>query len=723
MPTDTVDHVTAVLRLVEPVLAVFALHAQISAGLWRRNGLSMREQNVHYTGVTLRDRTFALDLFLLQAVACVLQPDHLLRLLVAQFDMVSWFAAPPQSTFEPAQALFLAEECLQLVTGTWWGPCRLCRHASCSVPDPILDDMRTQRWCRSGGSAVLGSRACVSGASWCTHCWAATPPTRSWPRWSSMSSPSRPSLTRCSKRLQTFGTALEGRGGGCATTAVAGAVLADLRGVGGRARFPDGGAHGFYELKEASYAEYEPYFFYARRQERERADEGARAHQQRTAGTAWAPPRWQRPSCAFARLRHIMATPTFLALVGYPLLNYCDAVRDASASGTSRARAASLTRRVGADAVGNGGSKEAAFIPANAPVSQTLVEMALHLAMLAVTDAADAAWVAPDADEAVCTLSARVGRNADGSGLPTWSSFVLLATHAPLLARAAGHASGDHGAMTTTLLRVWVELYQERRMGWIHRPLTWLLDQMYALGDATARALVATVRPPAASVAAVPAPTEAAGDDEEAQRKLAAKQRQEAILRQFAQQQSAFASQMSTMETDDDDDDSDSAYARGDGVAGSLGGGSSSLASSSQLLTAEEEAAAAMAREDLEGLTALETGTCILCQEPTDATSTRHFGLAVMVQPTTLIRSVVGLAGGSAEWGMRVTRTCAVGPSQGGAMVGRIGRDTDVRRWLRGPGPRVAAANAAARRATIHARRRVRTAGPARVVLWPFHAP
>jgi len=42
--------------------------------------------------------------------------------------------------------------------------------------------------------------------------------------------------------------------------------------------------------------------------------------------------------------------------------------------------------------------------------------------------------------------------------------------------------------------------------------------------------------------------------------------------------------------------------------------------------------------EDVEGLMVLETDSCILCHEATDATSERHFGLAAMVQPTTMLR-------------------------------------------------------------------------------------
>ena len=93
MAATSVENLKSILRIVEPPLSVFVLNAQIAAGLWRRNGFAIRDQNYHYVGVTLRDRTYAFDLLLLQMAACILQPDHMPRLIVEQFELLDWFSA------------------------------------------------------------------------------------------------------------------------------------------------------------------------------------------------------------------------------------------------------------------------------------------------------------------------------------------------------------------------------------------------------------------------------------------------------------------------------------------------------------------------------------------------------------------------------------------------------------------------------------------------------
>jgi len=107
------------LRIIEAPLSVVVLNAQIAAGLWRRNGWAIRDQSFHYVGVTLRDRTYAFDLLVLQAMACLIQPDHFLRLVVEQFDLAEYFSPAPRAPFDHDQTLYLAEECLHFIIGAW----------------------------------------------------------------------------------------------------------------------------------------------------------------------------------------------------------------------------------------------------------------------------------------------------------------------------------------------------------------------------------------------------------------------------------------------------------------------------------------------------------------------------------------------------------------------------------------------------------------------------
>ena len=347
-----------------------------------------------------------------------------------------------------------------------------------------------------------------------------------------------------------------------------------------RHRFPDGGEHGFYQLKDAYFSEYDPYFFYARRSERERADEGYRRHQKAAAagGPEWTPPSFAPLSGTFQRLRLLFATPTMVAIIGYTLSNYLFALQEASGTGSGGGggvrsmgvRSVSVESAATAASGGSGGGGSGGgagggagpFIPSQAPVSQALVEMALHLAMLAMSDVAQNGPMPAGPLDREPISALHTGPN--GEGLPTWSSFLVLATHAPLLMRptATPRTGATPGTSpTTNLVQIVADLYQQRRTGWLRRRLDWLLTQFELRGDSVARAIVAQVRPPpssnnstlalatslgspAAGTATQPggSPSSPGGPgsdaDDEARQKLAAKRRQEEILKQFAQQQS-----------------------------------------------------------------------------------------------------------------------------------------------------------------------------------------
>jgi len=378
-------------------------------------------------------------------------------------------------------------------------------------------------------------------------------------------------------------------------------------------RFPEGSANGFYQLKDEFYEEYEPYFFYSRRSERDKADEGYRARAVKAAAGAAArpftPPALPAMSPSFQRLRLLFATPAMVGLIGYPLLAFLRGLQQAGngtvAGRTMGARtvstdsAVSLNGTVATSGAG-GGSGATPFIPSQSLVSQTLLDMVLHLAMLALQDSPVYGSLPPppsgaDAAEPISTLWEQ-GRVA--AGLPTWSSFVLLATHAPLATGVpTPSASGAPAAPppTTTLVQVLVDLYQQRRVSWMRKRLEWILEQLYQQGDGIARALITPLRPSAVptsmmrtasgisnsvalgissseSIDALRRPTTPAGaaeptgspqpvaaavatvassdvlssagsaaeeeeEDDEVARKAAAKRRQEEIMKQFAAQQ------------------------------------------------------------------------------------------------------------------------------------------------------------------------------------------
>ncbi|KAI0385854.1 hypothetical protein F5Y04DRAFT_158585 [Hypomontagnella monticulosa] len=64
--------------------------AQIKAGMWVRNGISLRHQAGTYKNILHRDVTHARDIFLLQTAMIVCNPSRVLASIVDRFGMESW---------------------------------------------------------------------------------------------------------------------------------------------------------------------------------------------------------------------------------------------------------------------------------------------------------------------------------------------------------------------------------------------------------------------------------------------------------------------------------------------------------------------------------------------------------------------------------------------------------------------------------------------------------
>ncbi|KAK1755170.1 E3 ubiquitin-protein ligase [Echria macrotheca] len=71
-------------------LRVCAWLAQMKAGMWVRNGLSLRHQAGTYRGVTQRDVSHHRDIFLLQTALVVCDPSRVLASMVDRFGMEKW---------------------------------------------------------------------------------------------------------------------------------------------------------------------------------------------------------------------------------------------------------------------------------------------------------------------------------------------------------------------------------------------------------------------------------------------------------------------------------------------------------------------------------------------------------------------------------------------------------------------------------------------------------
>lgn len=99
-------------------LRVCACLAQIKAGMWVRNGISLRHQAATYRGVNQRDISHHRDIFLLQTAMVVCNPNRVLTSIIDRFGMESWVKGIFEQKSEvqdDAQHLDVVEDMLHLL--------------------------------------------------------------------------------------------------------------------------------------------------------------------------------------------------------------------------------------------------------------------------------------------------------------------------------------------------------------------------------------------------------------------------------------------------------------------------------------------------------------------------------------------------------------------------------------------------------------------------------
>ena len=111
------DPESYLLALFDFPLRVCAWLAQMKAGMWVRNGLSLRHQMGTYRGVANRDFGHHRDIFLLQTAMVICEPSRVLASIVDRFSMNDWVRGRyiTQSGFEPSQQLDVAEDFVHLL--------------------------------------------------------------------------------------------------------------------------------------------------------------------------------------------------------------------------------------------------------------------------------------------------------------------------------------------------------------------------------------------------------------------------------------------------------------------------------------------------------------------------------------------------------------------------------------------------------------------------------
>ncbi|KAB5580696.1 hypothetical protein GE09DRAFT_448226 [Coniochaeta sp. 2T2.1] len=90
MPRRALEPEDHLMALFDYPLRVCAWLAQMKAGMWVRNGLSLRHQAGTYRGVVQRDVSHHRDIFLLQTALVVCDPSRVLASIVERFGMEKW---------------------------------------------------------------------------------------------------------------------------------------------------------------------------------------------------------------------------------------------------------------------------------------------------------------------------------------------------------------------------------------------------------------------------------------------------------------------------------------------------------------------------------------------------------------------------------------------------------------------------------------------------------
>ncbi|RAL17275.1 putative ubiquitin-protein ligase E3 component (UBR1) [Aspergillus homomorphus CBS 101889] len=105
------------LSMFDYPLRVCAWLAQMKAGMWVRNGLSLRHQMSQYRGVSSRDFAYYRDIFLLQTALVTCDPSRVLASIADRFGMVDWMVRDytPRAGYEDAQIIDVAEEFVHLL--------------------------------------------------------------------------------------------------------------------------------------------------------------------------------------------------------------------------------------------------------------------------------------------------------------------------------------------------------------------------------------------------------------------------------------------------------------------------------------------------------------------------------------------------------------------------------------------------------------------------------
>jgi E3 ubiquitin-protein ligase UBR1 len=99
-------------------LRVCAWLAQMRAGIWVRNGITLRHQMTQYRNVSQRDVSHQRDIFLLQSALVLCNPSVFLATMIDRYGLTGWMTGKydaSQHGFEDSQAIDVVEDFVHLL--------------------------------------------------------------------------------------------------------------------------------------------------------------------------------------------------------------------------------------------------------------------------------------------------------------------------------------------------------------------------------------------------------------------------------------------------------------------------------------------------------------------------------------------------------------------------------------------------------------------------------
>lgn len=103
------------LAMFDYPLRVCAWLAQMKAGMWVRNGLSLRHQMSQYRGVSSRDFAYYRDIFMLQTAMVTCDPSRVLASIADRFGVVDWMVRDSRLGHDDGKVLDVTEDFVHLL--------------------------------------------------------------------------------------------------------------------------------------------------------------------------------------------------------------------------------------------------------------------------------------------------------------------------------------------------------------------------------------------------------------------------------------------------------------------------------------------------------------------------------------------------------------------------------------------------------------------------------